>query len=80
MSFSAWPLSSSLDSLKNLEGQTGITTLYWRICQINKQANWKAVTDDLLGKALESNVVTVEVGEEGVIRVRCIVLHAVITI
>jgi hypothetical protein len=36
--------------------------------------------DDLLRKSLESNVVTVEVGEEGVVRVRSIVLHTAMTI
>ena len=38
------------------------------------------MSDDLLSKALESNVVTVEVGEERVVRVGCIVLHTVMTI
>ena len=38
------------------------------------------MSDDLLSKALESNVVTVEVGEEGVVRVGCVVLHTVMTI
>jgi hypothetical protein len=31
--------------------------------------------DGLLGESLESNVVTVKVGEKGVVRVRCIELH-----
>ena len=87
MSFSACSLSSSLDSLKNLFSTHKNTQIHKRLNHIirNKFKNnlhneaYEGFVSVLLGKSLESNVVSVKVCKQRVVHIGNIVFHTAFT-
>lgn len=82
INFSAWPLSSSLDSLKNLFNNTIFLHLNLNFRHKRKARTKKrkeiSECEDSLGQTLECNIVSIEVSIHGMVHIWHIVFNTVI--